>query len=136
MARTTLNSKTSLKRKRKIELQMSGAQFGRPPTQAELFLATHKKRDSSRFVDRKSEDTYADFQTRQQEALSQASTFGPSEDNDAIQPSQPAIDERLIWLEVAGGKKKGHVYRMGSEAYVIPSSYYLPLLPPSSSLAE
>ncbi|XP_052175426.1 LOB domain-containing protein 30-like [Diospyros lotus] len=80
----------------------------------------------------------ADFQTRQHEALSQASTFGQSEDNDAVQPSQPAIDERSIWLEVAGGKKKGCVYGMGSEVYVIPGSYYLPSPPPPSlsSLAE
>ncbi|XP_052183434.1 uncharacterized protein LOC127795664 isoform X2 [Diospyros lotus] len=42
-------------------------QFGRPPTQAELFLTTHRRKDNSGFVDKRSEDTYANFQTRQHE---------------------------------------------------------------------
>ncbi|XP_052171722.1 uncharacterized protein LOC127787696 [Diospyros lotus] len=97
-------------------------QFGRPPTQAELFLATHRRKDNSEFVDRRSEDTYM----RQHEASSQSSTVGHSEDSEAGQPSHPAIDDRSLWLEVAGGKKKGRVYGMGSEAHIIPGSYYVP----------
>ncbi|XP_052191205.1 uncharacterized protein LOC127800559 [Diospyros lotus] len=51
-------------------------QFGRPPTQAELFLATQRRKDNFGFVDRRSEDTYANFQTRQHEASSQSSAVG------------------------------------------------------------
>ncbi|XP_052204278.1 uncharacterized protein LOC127809489 [Diospyros lotus] len=119
--------------------EFKSRQFGRPPTQAELFLATHRRKDNSGFVDRRSEDTYANFQTRQHEASSQSSVVGHSEDSEAGQPSHPAIDDRSLWLEVAGGKKKGHVYGMGSEAHIIPGSYYVPTPqpqpPPQPSLS-
>ncbi|XP_052190673.1 uncharacterized protein LOC127800222 isoform X2 [Diospyros lotus] len=114
--------------------------LGRPPTQAELFIAMHQRKDKSGFVDSKSEETYADFQMRQHDASSQSSAVGPTEDSDvARQPSQPAFDETSLWLEVAGGKKKGRVYGMGSEAYVIPGSYHMlspsPPPPHSSSIS-
>ncbi|XP_052193886.1 uncharacterized protein LOC127802215 [Diospyros lotus] len=108
--------------------------LGRPPTQAELFIAMHQRKDSSGFVDSRSEETYADFQMWQ--ASSQSSAVGPTEYSDAAgQPSQAAFDETSLWLEVAGGKKKGCVYGMGSEAHVIPSSYHVlsPLPPPPQS---
>ncbi|XP_052172282.1 uncharacterized protein LOC127788211 [Diospyros lotus] len=110
-------------------------QFGHPPTQAELFLATHRRKDNFGFVDRRSKDTYANFQTRQHEASSQSLAVGHSEDRDAGQPSHLAIDDRSLWLEVAGTKKKGRVYGMGSEAHIILGSYYVPTPqpPPQSS---
>ncbi|XP_052177589.1 uncharacterized protein LOC127791652 [Diospyros lotus] len=113
--------------------------LGRPPTQAELFIATHQRKDNSGFVDSRSEETYADFQMRQ--ASSQSSAVGPTEDSDAAgQPSQAALHETSLWLEVAGGKKKGRVYGMGSEAHVIPGSYHVlspppPPPPPQSSIS-
>ena len=73
------------------------------------------------------------------QASSQSSAVGPTEDGDvAGQPSQPAVDETSLWLEVAGGKKKGRVYGMGSEAHIIPGSYHVlspspPPPPPQSS---
>ncbi|XP_052177560.1 uncharacterized protein LOC127791616 [Diospyros lotus] len=71
----------------------------------------------------------ADFQMRQ--ASSQSSAVGPTEDSDAAgQPSQAALDETSLWLEVAGGKKKGRVYGIGSEAHVIPGSYHVLSPPP------
>ncbi|XP_052188469.1 uncharacterized protein LOC127798870 [Diospyros lotus] len=106
--------------------EFKSRQFGRLPTQAELFLVTHGRKNNSGFVDRRSEDTYANFQTRQHEASSQLSAVGHSEDSDVGQPSHLAIDDRSLWLEVAGGKKKGCVYGMGLEAHIIPGSYYVP----------
>ncbi|XP_052190970.1 uncharacterized protein LOC127800418 isoform X2 [Diospyros lotus] len=38
--------------------EFKSRQFGRPPTQAELFLATHRRKDNFGFVDRRFEDTY------------------------------------------------------------------------------
>jgi len=75
------------------------------------------------------------------QASSQSSAVGPTEDGDvAGQPSQPAVDETSLWLEVAGGKKKGRVYGMGSEAHIIPGSYHVlspspPPPPPQSSIS-
>ncbi|XP_052183624.1 uncharacterized protein LOC127795774 [Diospyros lotus] len=84
--------------------------------------------------------TLADFQMRQHDVSSQSSAIGLTEDNNAAgQPSQPAFDETSLWLKVAGGKKKGRVYGMGSEAYVIPGSYHMlspsPPPPQSSSIS-
>ena len=77
------------------------------------------------------------------QASSESSAVGPTEDSDvAGQPSQLAVDETSLWLEVAGGKKKGRVYGMGSEAHIIPSFYRvlspspLPLQSSSISLAD
>ncbi|XP_052176603.1 uncharacterized protein LOC127790912 [Diospyros lotus] len=109
--------------------------LGRPPTHAELFIATHQRKDNSGFVDSKFGETYM------RQASSQSSAVGPTEDSEAAgQPSQAALDETSLWLEVAGGKKKGHVYGMGSKAHVIPGSYHVlspspPPQPPQSSIS-
>ena len=76
------------------------------------------------------------------QASSQSSIIGPIKDSDIVgQPSWPAFNETSLWLEVAGEKKKGHVYGMGLEAHVILGSYHVlsplprPSPPQSSSIS-
>ncbi|XP_052183913.1 uncharacterized protein LOC127795960 [Diospyros lotus] len=80
----TCGSISMSEHKRRLTMKL-----GRPVTQAELFLATHKRKDNSGFGGKRLEEIYADFQTQQQEVSSQASTSGPLKDSDGEQPLQP-----------------------------------------------
>ncbi|CAI9095287.1 OLC1v1031199C1 [Oldenlandia corymbosa var. corymbosa] len=77
------------------------AREGRPPTAHELFLHTHtEKHDRMTFVDSKSKKTNA---------------------NPKFAQGDQSIDKDGIFLEAAGGKKKGRVYGLGCQ-----SSTYFP----------
>ena len=74
----------------------------------------------------------------QQAALSQAHEEGlvQEDGSDCAQPTQPTIDDSSLWVQTVGGRKKGRVYGMGSEAHVIPSRSIGPPPPPPIAHAD
>ncbi|XP_052171500.1 uncharacterized protein LOC127787478 [Diospyros lotus] len=104
-------------------------QFGRPSIQIELFLAIHRKRDSSGFVDRRltsKHDNMRHYHRHRHLANQKIMTL-------SCPRNQLLTRDQYGW-RLRATRKKGCIYGMGLEAYVIPGSYYLSSpLPPSSS---
>ncbi|KAI0516653.1 hypothetical protein KFK09_009330 [Dendrobium nobile] len=89
--------------------------LGREPTPLELHTRTHQHQADHQWVDEKSRKTHDDF-VRVRE--SRQSTGEGSSSRSAH------ISEYQTWSEVVGGRQRGRVYGMGSQAFAIEGSSY------------
>ncbi|MED6151800.1 hypothetical protein PIB30_085882, partial [Stylosanthes scabra] len=107
-------------------------EMGRTPSFSEVFVRTHTcKKDCYEWVDKRSHDCKVDSTSLLR--LTSLTTLFEVEKNRleverqaiivAGGPEPPPIDEETIWLQIAGGRKKGRIYGKG----VVPA-YYVPLI--------
>ncbi|KAI0499506.1 hypothetical protein KFK09_017710 [Dendrobium nobile] len=89
--------------------------LGREPTPLELHTRTHQHQADHQWVDEKSKKAHDDF-VRARE--SRQSTGEGSSSGSAH------ISEYQTWSEVVGGRQRGRVYGMGSQAFAIEGSSY------------
>ncbi|KOM52514.1 hypothetical protein LR48_Vigan09g117300 [Vigna angularis] len=97
-------------------------ELGRSVHVDEIFQQTHIRASTGEFVDERSRRTNEEFQAKFSQIRSETTSVGAS----ACAPLEPADEERLrnqCWLDVAGGRYKGHVYGIGNEVPV-----YVPVL--------
>ncbi|XP_020678922.1 uncharacterized protein LOC110097050 isoform X2 [Dendrobium catenatum] len=91
------------------------AHLGREPTPLELHTRTHQHQADQKWVDEKSKKAHDDF-LRVRE--SRQSTGEGSSSGSAH------TSEYQTWSEVVGGRQRGRVYGMGSQAFAIEGSSY------------
>ncbi|KAI0499759.1 hypothetical protein KFK09_017967 [Dendrobium nobile] len=87
--------------------------LGREPTPLELHTRTHQHQADHQWVDEKAKKAHDDF-VRARE--SRQSTGEGSSSGSAH------ISEYHTWLDVVGGRQRGRVYGMGSQAFAIEGS--------------
>ncbi|MED6115352.1 hypothetical protein PIB30_089650, partial [Stylosanthes scabra] len=85
--------------------QRADVELGRTPTQSEVFVRTHTRKEDRSWVDKRSEDV-----NEERQAIIDAG--GPE--------PPPLIDEDALRTRIAGGHKRGRIYGMG----VVPSHKY------------
>ncbi|KAL0307183.1 UNVERIFIED_CONTAM: hypothetical protein Sradi_6135600 [Sesamum radiatum] len=93
--------------KRKLE-----AQLGRPPQRMEVFASCYKKKDDGSWSGLQAEEVAETYQKMLEERASQLT---PSEEGGSSAASVTPLEEEQLWTEVAGGRKQGRVFGMGSE---------------------
>ncbi|KAL0426876.1 UNVERIFIED_CONTAM: hypothetical protein Slati_2862400 [Sesamum latifolium] len=94
--------------KRKLE-----AQFDRPPNRMEVFADCYKKKADGTWSGKRSEEVVKTYQKLLEERVSQpAPGEAGSSDTGAI------VQEDQLWFEAVGGKKRGRVFGMGSDALI------------------
>ncbi|KOM55792.1 hypothetical protein LR48_Vigan10g168400 [Vigna angularis] len=88
-------------------------ELGRSVHVDEIFQQTHIRQSTGEFVVERSRRTHERFVAKFSQIRSKTTSVGVS----ACSPLDPAKEERLrnrCWLEAAGGKYKGRVYRIGN----------------------
>ncbi|XP_037493815.1 uncharacterized protein LOC119370232 [Jatropha curcas] len=91
----------------RIQIQEKAEKYGREPTPMEVFTYIHTKdHDGHTFVDRCVISISENYSTAHKRIVS----------SQAGSEAEPRIDELALYLEAAGGKKKGKVYGIGLRA--------------------
>ncbi|KAL0378733.1 UNVERIFIED_CONTAM: hypothetical protein Sradi_3178800 [Sesamum radiatum] len=94
--------------KRKLE-----AQLGRPLKRMEVFASCYKKKNDCSWNGSRAEDVAETYQKMLEERASQLT---PPEEGSSSAASVTPLEEEQLWTEAAGGRKRGRVFDMGSEA--------------------
>ncbi|MED6113974.1 hypothetical protein PIB30_075789 [Stylosanthes scabra] len=96
-------------------------ELGRTPTQSEVFVRTHTRKNDRLWVDKRSEDVndafLAELKRLQDERQAIIDAGGPT------LPPPPALDEDEVWTRIVGDCKQGRIYGMS----VVPLHKYPPL---------
>ncbi|KAL0367676.1 UNVERIFIED_CONTAM: hypothetical protein Sradi_3657700 [Sesamum radiatum] len=94
--------------KRKLE-----AQLGRPPQRMEVFASCYKKKDDGSWSGSRAEEVAETYQKMLEERVSELT---PPEEGGSSAANVTPLEEEQLWTEAAGGRKRGRVFGMGSEA--------------------
>ncbi|KAL0348094.1 UNVERIFIED_CONTAM: hypothetical protein Sangu_1037200 [Sesamum angustifolium] len=93
--------------KRKLE-----AQLGRPPNRMEVFADCYKKKANGTWSGKRAEEVVKTYRKLLEERVSQPASgeVGSSDGTSSI------VQEDQLWTEAVGGRKRGRVFGMGSDA--------------------
>ncbi|KAL0406278.1 UNVERIFIED_CONTAM: hypothetical protein Slati_3941700 [Sesamum latifolium] len=116
--------------KRKLE-----AELGRPPKQMEVFERYYKKKEDGGWSGPRAAEVAETFQKLMEDHQPQPT----ADDGHSLAESEAsvAITEQQMWLAAVGGKNKGRVFGIGSEAHFSSWTYTSPSpLPPPNPAQE
>ncbi|KAK4394435.1 hypothetical protein Sango_1597800 [Sesamum angolense] len=88
------------------------AQLGRPPNRMEVFADCYKKKADGTWSGKRAEEVVKTYQKLLEERVSQPASgeVGSSDGTSSI------VQEDQLWTESVGGRKRGRVFGIGSDA--------------------